>query len=278
MGLITANMREQCRPYDVHVMDDAHVEFRRGQEMIVEAPAEIRAGTFDVDVIGAFSYMGGENTFIRHVAMIGRFTSIAASVVIGPPDHPLDFLSPHPMFFGKLKWQALAEFRERNSTSIARAIQVYGQTVDKRGTRVAIGNDVWIGEGAFIRRGVTIGDGAVIGARSVVTRDVPPYAVVAGTPARIIRYRFEPDVIATLLELQWWHYGISALEGVDFTNIDLAIWRINDNIASGRAQPYRAPVLGIVDETVTAYDFDPASALDEDESLSAAASQRSAHP
>lgn len=68
-----------------------------------------------------------------------------------------------------------------------------------------IGNDVWIGAGAFISSGVRIGDGAVVGARAVVTKDVPPYAIVAGTPARIIRFRFEPEVIGDLLALAWWN-------------------------------------------------------------------------
>lgn len=69
---------------------------------------------------------------------------------------------------------------------------------------ITVGNDVWIGYEALILSGVHIGDGAVIGARSVVTRDVPPYAVVAGNPAHVIKYRFNPKVIAQLLELKWW--------------------------------------------------------------------------
>ena len=123
--------------------------------------------------------------------------------------------------------------------------------------RIVIGNDVWIGEGAFIRQGVEIGDGAVVAARAVVTRDVPPYAIVAGTPARILRYRFEPAIIAELMGLQWWRYGLSALEGVDFTDIDAAIWRIADNIGSGRAEPYSAPILSVTPETVDVMRFDP---------------------
>ena len=70
--------------------------------------------------------------------------------------------------------------------------------------RVEIGNDVWIGEGVFIVDGIKIGDGVIVGAHSVVTHDVPPYAIVAGTPARILRYRFDPDEIKILLETQWW--------------------------------------------------------------------------
>ncbi len=73
-------------------------------------------------------------------------------------------------------------------------------------TFTTVGNDVWIGQDVVIKGGVKIGDGAVIGARSVVTRDVPPYAVVAGVPAKVIKYRFEQEKIDFLEKLQWWNW------------------------------------------------------------------------
>lgn len=72
---------------------------------------------------------------------------------------------------------------------------------------VRIGHDVWIGAGAQVLSGVTIGDGAIVAAGAIVTRDVAPYAVVAGNPARLIRFRFGPDRIAQLLDVQWWHWS-----------------------------------------------------------------------
>ena len=72
---------------------------------------------------------------------------------------------------------------------------------------IRIGNDVWIGAGAQILSGVTIGDGAIVAAAAIVTRDVAPYAVVGGNPARLIRYRFGPDKILQLLDVQWWHWS-----------------------------------------------------------------------
>lgn len=71
---------------------------------------------------------------------------------------------------------------------------------------VVIGNDVWIGEAVFINDGVKIGSGAVIGAHSVVTKDIPPYAIVAGAPAKILRYRFDEETIKHLLESRWWEW------------------------------------------------------------------------
>lgn len=78
--------------------------------------------------------------------------------------------------------------------------------VGRQGNTV-VGNDVWIGEGALVLSGITIGDGVVIGARAVVTKDVPPYTVVAGNPGRIVRKRFTDDQISALLSIQWWNWS-----------------------------------------------------------------------
>ena len=82
-----------------------------------------------------------------------------------------------------------------------------GVAFDTRGALVpgAIGNDVWVGFGATILSGVTIGDGAVIGARALVAKDVPPYAIVGGVPAKVIKYRFDDATIGRLLKLKWWN-------------------------------------------------------------------------
>ena len=77
---------------------------------------------------------------------------------------------------------------------------------------VEIGNDVWIGEAVFINDGVKIGTGAVVGAHSVVTKDVPPYAIVAGVPAKMIRYRFDEETIQKLLESKWWEWADEKLD------------------------------------------------------------------
>jgi virginiamycin A acetyltransferase len=87
----------------------------------------------------------------------------------------------------------------------------------KRGT--IIGNDVWIGQDATVMRGLTIGDGAVIAASSVVTKDVPPFAIVGGNPAKLIRFRFPPDVIEELMTLRWWRYAYPVLNGIDLSDI-----------------------------------------------------------
>ena len=123
---------------------------------------------------------------------IGRFCSIAcgAKFLMTSANHAMKSLSTYvfPIFYEE--WG-------------------HGMPVteawDRRGD-IVIGNDVWIGYEAVILSGVTIGHGAVIAARSVVTRDVPPYAIVGGVPARLIRRRFEPETIDALLELRWWDW------------------------------------------------------------------------
>lgn len=126
---------------------------------------------------------------------IGSFCSIADEVVIfGGGEHLTDWVTTFPLriAFG----DSLAEKD--------------GHPSSKGKTR--IGNDVWIGFRAMVLSGVTIGDGAVIGAGAVVTADVPPYAMVVGNPAKVIRYRFAPVVIKRLLELCWWEWDINKIK------------------------------------------------------------------
>ena len=125
--------------------------------------------------------------------VIGKFCSIAcgARFLFNSANHTLQSLAtyPFPIFFEK--WGL-----ER---------QQVAKAWDNRGD-IVIGNDVWIGYEAVILAGVTVGDGAVIGARAVVTKDVPPYTIVGGVPAKPIRKRFSEDLIAALLELRWWDW------------------------------------------------------------------------
>lgn len=125
--------------------------------------------------------------------IIGKFCSIAcgAKFIFNSANHTLHSLStyPFPLFFEE--W-------ELDKKNVA-------DSWDNKGD-IVIGNDVWIGYEAVILAGVTVGDGAVIGTRAVVTKDVPPYTIVGGVPAKPIRKRFSEDVIARLSELKWWDW------------------------------------------------------------------------
>lgn len=137
--------------------------------------------------MGNYSYIG-RGTII-HNTTIGKFCSISDFCVIGLPGHSTNTLSTSPLFSGI-----------HNGTKSSWVNKNMPHTpVD-----VKIGNDVWIGYRAIIPVNVTVGDGAVIAAGAVVTKDVPPYAVVGGVPAKVIKYRFSQDVIEKLLDLRYW--------------------------------------------------------------------------
>jgi len=171
--------------------------------------------------MGAFSYMrGGE---IHGTVSIGRYCSISAAVFIGLTNHPTRFLSTHPFQYG------------RGVFSFRRNIPM-PQTRFSDDRPVIIGSDVWIGRGAIVLPGVTLGDGCIVGAGSVVTRDVPPYAICGGIPAKVIKYRFDESTIKTLLELRWWQYDLTAMPGLPYDRPQDAIAAIRAAILAGSLQ------------------------------------------
>lgn len=192
-------------------------------DLCIETPASTNA-LLGLDYplrIGAFSHLNGG--FIQN-ATIGRYCSLARDVQIGHGRHPVDWLSVSPLQYspGYRGWQNAAGLPPMPSTSLF-----------KWETHTVVGSDVWLGNGVFVQDGVHIGHGAIVGARSVVTRDVPPYAVVAGNPARLIRMRFPEDIVRRLLATQWWKYALSDFGAVDYSNIHATLGRIESQLADG---------------------------------------------
>jgi virginiamycin A acetyltransferase len=154
-----------------------------------------RNNHLDSSEVGSFSYTG-KNTTILH-AQIGKFCSISWNVTVGGADHDYTRICQHSILY--------------NSKEFFNDIDLI-ETYDRYKEEVVIGHDVWIGASAFVKRGVRIGNGAVIGANSVVTTDVPRYAIVAGSPARIIKYRFGLEDIQKIDDLNWWNWPIEKIK------------------------------------------------------------------
>lgn len=136
--------------------------------------------------LGAYSYTGA-NTIIKK-AKIGKFCSLSWNVSITGNQHDYTKMSTHPF-------------------SHFPSFGIVDETEPLECQQIVIGNDVWIGMNSCILPGIHIGNGAIVGAGSVVTKDVPAYAVVAGNPAKILKYRFDGELINRLEELRWWDWS-----------------------------------------------------------------------
>lgn len=135
-----------------------------------------------------YSYVGPQTELV--FANVGKFCSIAQNCSIGLATHTIENISTSPIFTEKL-----------NGTSFS---WVDKDIINHNHNIIVIGNDVWIGKNATVLSNVKVGNGAIIGTGSIVTKDVPDYAVVAGVPAKIIKYRFSEEIITKLLEIMWW--------------------------------------------------------------------------
>lgn len=168
-------------------------KIRIDDNVIVEEYATMPYKNFSS--VGAFSFPTCHFSGNVH---IGRFCSIASNVKIMGGNHPMNRFTTHMLTYnGNFDIYAQEEF----------ASQWELKSFDTTTKNPVIGHDVWIGNDVVLKGGITIGNGAVIAANSVVTKDVPPYAVVAGIPARVIKYRFSKDIIEALSMLKWWDYN-----------------------------------------------------------------------
>jgi acetyltransferase-like isoleucine patch superfamily enzyme len=146
-------------------------------------------------ILGDFSYVGERNRIFN--AQIGKFCTLGPDLLIGLGKHPTNFVSIHPIFYS-IKKQCGITFADR---------PYFCEYQD-----IEIGNDVWIGARSIILDGVKIGNGAIVAAGSVVNRDVPPFAIVGGVPAKIIRFRFDEKTILKIENSKWWDQNLKWLK------------------------------------------------------------------
>ena len=155
--------------------------------------------------VGRYTYIG-QNTRMSETT-VGSFCSLGPNLSCGRGVHPTNGISTSPMFYST---------KAQNGFALSK--------LDKCAERkpIVIGNDVFIGMNVTILDGATIGDGAVVGSGAVVVGDVPPYAIAVGVPARVIRYRFDPDVVERLRSIRWWDFELDRLVDVerDFWDVE----------------------------------------------------------
>jgi len=138
--------------------------------------------------IGDFSYVGNKTSILN--SRIGKFCSIANNVFIGPGKHPVNFVSLHPIFY-----------RDNSRAGYTFTTEL---EYDEYGS-VEIENDVWIGTNTIIMPGVKISNGAIIAAGAIVTKNIPPFAIAGGIPAKVIKFRFDDSTVKYLQEIKWWN-------------------------------------------------------------------------
>lgn len=195
--------------------DLATVGVRDGRQLnqvLFEENSLLGSGAIGADArvfLGGGSYMNAGG-YMRGQVFIGRFSSMGRRITIGAGHHHMTGLSTSP---------ALSRGTPGSGYTREEAEMLGFPQHPQKSLPVEIGCDVWIGDAAVIMPGVKIGHGAVVGANAVVTRDVPPYAIVAGVPAKILRYRFPEQIQQALLRSEWWEYSIAQLQTLPMRNV-----------------------------------------------------------
>jgi acetyltransferase-like isoleucine patch superfamily enzyme len=212
-----------------NISTSLHIGAQIPDEVTFEPPCSFKSMSIHHSlVVGAFSYAVSGFYF---AVQIGRYCSFGEEVQIGRHPHPMHWISTSPFFY--LDYQQILDIELPANLSLSSGSEVNNSSPPVQLKHTYIGNDVWIGHGAFILPGVRVGNGAVIAAMSVVTKDVPAYAIVAGSPAKTVRYRFTAEQIIELEASAWWEYAPWQLKGAAVEDVEKFVAMIAQLRAEG---------------------------------------------
>jgi len=188
--------------------------------------------------MGAFSYT---HSNMAHHALVGRYCSIGAALFWMGGEHPAGWATTSPISYDPSPLQSVHAFFQDIGEPYAHL------DWPAEPWRIEIGHDVWIGDGVMLKPNLKIGHGAVVGARSLVLKDVPPYAIVAGAPARILRYRFPDPLIERMLALQWWRYTPDVVKAAEIKDPERFVEEFPAVVEARKAQPFAPAPLTLHD-------------------------------
>ncbi|WP_456695228.1 CatB-related O-acetyltransferase [Aeromicrobium sp. P5_D10] len=210
----------------------AHQVQRVGTSRLLVEPPVRFLGAFVIRSdtrIGAFTEFGREVEV--QAGSIGRYCEIGPGSLIGATGHPTSWLSVSAFQYKKSTW---GWHPSADDTQIVDPEAGGRQSFRSVGPdQATIGNDVWLGANVVVLRGVTIGDGSIIAANAVVTKDVPPYSIAGGIPARVIRPRVDDELRDELLDLRWWRHSPNQLSGIPYDEPEAAAQQLRDRLVDG---------------------------------------------
>lgn len=210
-----------------HLMKNPHVILKVPKTFEIESDNTYWGAQNCSCSMGAFSYTGSSLSF---GIKVGRYSSIAHSVTVMGAEHFPHWISTSPVFYEN-------DYHSLDASDITNNM--------RQGRKINIGSDVWIGANVTLKPNISIGNGAIIASNSVVTKDVPPFAIVGGVPAKIIRYRFSEGLIDKIKKIAWWKYHKESFKGMIANDPEYFIEILERKINDGEIKEYSPEILTV---------------------------------